>query len=358
MAWLGERVPIAPMIEALRHKRVPQHRYSTWYYFGGVTLFLFVVQVATGGLLLLYYRPSAGEAYESVRFIMTTVPFGWLVRSIHAWSANLMVAAAFGHLFSVLFLHAYRRPREITWVSGALLLILVLAFGFTGYLLPWNQLSFFATSVGTDMAATVPGIGHFIVRFLRGGNQITGATLTRLFGMHVAILPAITTTLLGLHLFLIQQHGMSVPPSVEEESRRSGRPVGSVPFFPDFALHDLFAWTVAVAVLAGLAAFDPWELGLKANPFAPAPTGIRPEWYFLWAFQTLKYVPASVLGINGELLVVAGLGIGAVLLVALPFLISDGPRARRVLSWLAGAVLAYMALLTALALRASGGPTP
>lgn len=356
-AWLEERIPIADVIEALRHKRIPSHRYSIWYYFGGMTLFFFIVQVLTGGLLLLYYRPSASEAYESVQFIMTRVPFGWLIRSIHAWSANLMVAAACGHLFSVLFLHAYRRPREITWVSGALLLLLVLAFGFTGYLLPWNELAFFATGVGTDMAGTVPVVGHFIVRFMRGGNSVTGATLTRLFGAHVAILPAIATTLLVLHLLLIQRHGMSVPPSIEEESRRTGRPVGSVPFLPDFALHDLFAWTIALALLAGLAAFYPWELGVKADPFKSAPAGIR-QWYFLWAFQTLKYVPASVLGINGELLVVTALGVGAALLVVLPFVVPDRPRARRVLVAIAATALAYMTLLTFLALRASGGLTP
>ena len=357
-AWLEERVPIADVIETLMHKRVPSHRYSIWYFFGGMTLFFFITQVITGGLLLLYYRPSASEAYESVQFIMTRVPFGWLIRSIHAWSANLMVAAAFGHLFSVLFLHAYRRPREITWVSGAILLLLILAFGFTGYLLPWNELAFFATRVGTDMAATVPVLGHVIVRLMRGGNDVTGATLTRLFGAHVAILPAIATVLLALHLFLIQRHGMSVPPSVEEETRRTGRPVGSVPFFPDFALHDLFAWTVALALLAGLAAFYPWELGVKADPFKSAPAGIRPEWYFLWAFQTLKYVPASVFGINGELIVVTALGAAAAALVVLPFLVADRPRARRLLVAIAAAALGYMALLTFLALRAPGGPTP
>ena len=187
---------------------------------------------------------------------------------------------------------------------------------------------------------------------------MTGATLTRLFGAHVAILPAIATTLLGLHLLLVQRHGMSVPPSIEEESRRTGRPVGSVPFLPDFALHDLFAWTIALALLAGLAAFYPWELGVKADPFRSAPAGIRPEWYFLWAFQTLKYVPASVLGINGELLVVTALGAGAALLVVLPFVVPNRPRARRVLVAIAATALAYMALLTFLALRASGGPTP
>ena len=354
--WLDERVPYADVLEALRHKRVPQHRYSLWYYFGGVTLFFFLVQVVTGGLLLLYYRPSAGEAYESVQFIMTRVPFGWLIRSIHAWSANLMVAAVFGHLFSVLFLHAYRRPREVTWMSGVLLLFLILAFGFTGYLLPWNDLAYFATRVGTDIAGTAPGIGHGIVRFMRGGNDVTGATLTRLFGVHVAILPGIATALLGLHLLLVQRHGMSVPPSVEEAQRRLRRPMDSVPFLPDFALRDLFAWTVALAILAALAAFYPWELGVKADPFRSAPAGIRPEWYFLWAFQTLKYVPSTVLGINGELLVVGGLGAGAALLAVLPLIMPETPRARRALVLLAAVALVYMAIMTLIAYRASGGP--
>lgn len=158
-AWLDERLPLADLVDALRHKSVPQHRYSIWYYFGGMTLFLFGIQIGTGALLLLYYRPSAAEAYESVQFIVTRVPFGWLIRSIHAWSANLMVASAFAHLLSVLFLHAYRRPRELTWITGVMLLALTLAFGFTGYLLPWNEVSFFATRVGTDVAGTMPVVG-------------------------------------------------------------------------------------------------------------------------------------------------------------------------------------------------------
>ena len=169
--WLKERLPLGPVAEVVRHKTVPLHRYSLWYYFGGMTLFLFGVQVGTGALLLLYYRPSAGEAYESVQFIMTRVPFGWLIRSIHAWSANLMVAAAFAHFISVVFLHSYRRPRELTWMSGVILLGLTLAFGFTGYLLPWNELAFFATRVGTDIASAIPLIGEFIVRFTRGARS-------------------------------------------------------------------------------------------------------------------------------------------------------------------------------------------
>ncbi|HEX5069263.1 MAG TPA: cytochrome bc complex cytochrome b subunit [Vicinamibacterales bacterium] len=353
--WLTERGPVAEVQEAIAHKTVPQHRYSLWYYLGGMTLFFFMVQVVTGILLLLYYRPSSAEAYDSVQFIMTRVPFGWLVRSIHSWSANLMVGAAFVHLFSVLFLKAYRRPREVSWLTGVLLLFLTLGFGFTGYLLPWNELSYFATRVGTDIAGVVPGVGEFILTFLRGGKDISGATLTRFYGFHVAVLPAIATALIGLHLLLVQYHGMSVPPSVEEEAARAGRSVPAMPFMPHFALRDLFGWTVALALLAGLSAYLPWELGHKADPFAPAPAGIEPEWYFLWTFQALKYMPAHILGIEGELVAIAVMGLGAVALVLLPFLDTNTRRSRAIVTWLAVGALVFMVTMTLLAV---GGSQP
>jgi len=352
-AWLDERLAFSDVIDALRHKTVPHHRYSVWYYFGGMTLFLFGIQVGTGALLLLYYRPSAAEAYESVQFIVTRVPFGWLVRSIHAWSANLMVACAVAHLFSVLFLHAYRRPRELTWFSGVLLLLLTLAFGFTGYLLPWNEVSFFATRVGTDIAAAVPLMGRGIVRFMRGGDEVTGATLTRLFGFHVAVLPAIASGLVALHLLLVQRHGMSVPPSIARQAVHDPAAVRAMPFIPHFLLRDLFAWTSVLAVLAALSTFYPWELGTKADPFAPAPAGIRPEWYFLWAFESLKHVPPTIAGINGELIAVAVMGAGALAALLLPLLAGHTARARLAVVWVGAVALLFMALMTGLALSAA-----
>src|SRR5204862_2350692 len=131
-----------------------------------------------------------------------------LSRSIHSWSANLMIATRFVHLASAFIMKAYRSPRELTWVTGALLLFVSLAFGFSGYLLPWNTLAFFATKVGTEVAAVVPIAGKFLVRFLRGGDEVTGATLTRFYGFHVAILPAVTTAVLLIHIFLVHKHGM------------------------------------------------------------------------------------------------------------------------------------------------------
>jgi quinol-cytochrome oxidoreductase complex cytochrome b subunit len=343
--WLDERIGLSDFAQLAKKKEVPLHRHTFWYYFGGMTLFLFMIQVTTGILLLLYYRPSAGEAFESIQFIMTEVQFGWLVRSIHAWSANLMILAMFIHLFSALLLHAYRRPRELTWLSGGGLLALTLGFGFTGYLLPWNELAYFATRVGTEIPGVLPLVGPFLRRLLRGGDDVTGATLTRFYGIHVAILPALVTVVLGLHLFLVQKHGMSRPPngkSSEEGSR-------SMPFFPNFFLRDLVGWLCALGLLAALAAYYPAELGKKADPFQPAPIGIRPEWYFMAMFQTLKLLPGHILGIEGDLVGVIGFGLIGLILVAMPFL-ERGARIGKVTGRLATvfglALIVYSVVLT------------
>jgi cytochrome b6 len=344
--WLDDRLFLSKAREVAAHKTVPVHRYMPLYYFGGMTLFFFCIQVMTGILLMLYYRPSAEEAFESVEFIMTAVPFGWLVRSIHSWSANLMVFFAFAHLATVFFLKAYRRPRELTWISGCVLLFLALAFGFSGYLLPWNKLAFFATKVGTDIAGVVPGIGPWLLRFLRGGERVTGGTLSRFYGWHVAILPALTTLLLGLHLLLVQLHGMSVPPAVEREGRQ-GRPMR---FFPQFALRELFGWTLALGVLAALAALFPWELGEKADPFAPAYANIRPEWYFMFMFQTLKLVPGGeIAGLEYEAIPILLFGAAGVLLLLVPFLDRGVMRTGRspLFTAAGAAALAYIVGFTA-----------
>jgi cytochrome b6 len=315
--WVDERYDLAGLRRFLAEKSVPVHTQKVWYYLGGMTLFLFVLQVATGILLLLYYRPSAEEAYESVQFIVTEVEFGWLVRNVHSWSANLLVAVALAHLFSVFFLRAYRKPRELTWMTGVALLLLMFAFGFSGYLLPWNELAFFATKVGTGIAGAVPFAGRFLLRFLRGGDEVTGATLSRFYALHVAILPALTTALVTVHLLFVQRQGMSVPLRLERRDAGGERP-GQMPFFPNYILRDLMLWYIALAILVALAAFYPWELGRKADAFAPVPAGIRPEWYFLAMFQTLKYLPSHVLFVEGEQLGVVAFGLAAAVLFLVP----------------------------------------
>jgi len=341
-AWLDERLSISTLAGMVSKKEVPLHRHSIWYYFGGMTLFLFTVQVVTGILLLLYYRPSAENAFESVQFIVTEVKFGWLIRSIHSWSANLMIATLFIHMFSVFFLRAYYPPREITWISGVLLLFLVICFGFSGYLLPWNKLAFFATKVGTEIAGVVPIVGRPMLRFLRGGDDVTGATLTRFFGFHVAVLPATATVLIAVHVLLVQLHGMSVPPGLARQ------PVKKMKFVPNFLLRDLIGWILAIGVLAALAALFPWELGEKADAFAPAPAGIKPEWYFLFMFQTLKYLPAKIWRFDGEVIGIMAFNFIALLLFVVPF-VDRPPQDKRktlIFNLIGIAALLFIVVLT------------
>ncbi len=312
--WVDERVEIQGLVEYMGKKYVPVHPHSIWYYFGGVSLFLFIIQVVTGILLLLYYKSGEELAFESINFIMSKVQFGWLIRSIHSWTANLFILSAMIHMFSVYFEKAYRKPREITWVTGMLMFFLLLGFGFSGYLLPWNELAFFATKVGTDIAGVVPVIGKPLLIFLRSGEEVTGATLSRFFGFHVAVLPGIFTVFLAIHLLLVQRQGMSEPLHISSKSERK-----TMPFFPNFILRDLTLWLLVLNLLAILAVFFPWELGKKADPFAPAPAGIKPEWYFLYMFQTLKYIPGKLWFLDGEVLGILLFGIAGLLWTVVPF---------------------------------------
>lgn len=343
--WLNTRYKIEKLFYFSKEKSVPLHRGTVWYYFGGMTLFLFGVQVVTGLILLFYYRVGADASFESVKFIITKVKFGWLIRSMHSWSGNLMILAALIHMFSVFFHRSYRQPREMTWITGVALLFLAMTFGFSGYLLPWNELSFFATKVGTDSARAIPLIGGFLLTLMRGGADVTSATLSRFFGLHVAVLPLVFTALLALHLFFVQVQGMSEPMEAEP-----GKPKRTMPFLPDFLLRDLAIWLVVLDIVLFLSVFFPWELGVKADPFSSAPAGIKPEWYFLFVFYSLKLLPAHVGPFEGEALGVMAMGVVGLLLVLLPFLdrASSAGRRTRLIDVIGVFGLAYFAVFTVL----------
>ncbi len=344
-AWFTKRMDLSAARKFTLEKKVPVFYGTIWYYLGGVSLFLFGIQIITGILLLLYYQPGAATAFESVKFIVSKVAFGWLIREVHAWSANLFIFFAFLHMFTVFFAKAYRRPREITWFSGIFLLILGLGFGFTGYLLPWNELAFFATKVGSDIVGEIPLVGDFLLRLVRGGDEVSGATLTRFYGIHIAVLPAIFTLILGVHLVLVQIQGMSIPPELEqipEEHRRY------MPFFPNFAMRDALLWLIVLNIIALLAVFFPWELGTKADPLASAPAGIRPEWYFMFMFQTLRLIPGKVLFIEGELFGILIFGLGTLFWFLVPFLDRRAAKGERSLFWtvLGVILIVYMVMMT------------
>ena len=343
--WIDDRVQLDDLVQFMGKKYVPVHRHSIWYYFGGVSLFLFIIQVVTGIMLLLYYKSGEEFAFESIQYIMSKVNFGWLIRSIHSWTANLFILTAMIHMFSVFFEKAYRKPREITWITGMLMFFLALGFGFSGYLLPWNELAFFATKVGTDIAGVIPVIGKPLMIFLRGGEEVTGATLSRFFGFHVAVLPGIFTVLLGIHLVLVQRQGMSEPLGLETHSKTEPR---TMPFFPNFLLRDVLFWLIVLNLLAILAVFFPWELGKKADSFASAPAGIKPEWYFLFMFQTLKYIPAKLLIIDGEIFGIMLFSVAGLLWLIVPFwdMKSSRGEQNRFINYIGIFVVLYVILFT------------
>ncbi len=344
-SWIDERAHLEDLVQFMGKKYVPIHSHSVWYYFGGVSLFLFIIQVLTGIMLLLYYKGSEELAFESIQFIISKVQFGWLVRSIHSWAANLFVLAAMIHMFSVYFEKGYKKPREITWLTGMLMFFMALGFGFSGYLLPWNELAFFATKVGTDIAGVVPVIGEPILMFLRAGEDVTGATLSRFFGFHVAVFPGIFTVLLGIHLVLVQRQGMSEPEGFDPKAGHK-----TMPFFPNFLLRDLLLWLIVLNILAILAVFFPWELGKKADAFASAPAGIQPEWYFMFMFQTLKFIPAKVLFIDGEILGILAFGFAGALWMFVPFWDRKSARGEknRLVNYLGIFAVIYIIILTTL----------
>ena len=207
--WANNRLGTEELMEDQYNRIVPIHATNYIYCFGGIAFILFLILLVTGILLAVYYQPTPEGAYQSVLHISTQVQFGWWIRSIHKWAASGMVLLVVVHMLRVFFTTSYKRPRELNWISGIVLLLVTLGFGFTGYLLPWDQKAYWATRVGTDIAGSTPLIGHFLLVTLRGGENITAATLGRFFTLHVLVLPAIILVFLGAHFWMIRRHGIS-----------------------------------------------------------------------------------------------------------------------------------------------------
>ena len=212
--WIDERMGWRTVWDAIFLRKIPK---VNWFYtLGSASLFVALNQAITGILLTIYYVPTPDHAYDSVQFITTEIPAGWLIRGLHHWGASAMVVLVVLHMLRVIFYGAYKFPREITWMTGVILLILVIGFGFTGYLLPWDQKAYWATTVGTRIAGTPPLIGDTILRIVRGGADLSAVTLARFYGVHVWVLPASLILVLAFHLYLVIRNGISEMPKKGE----------------------------------------------------------------------------------------------------------------------------------------------
>ncbi len=288
-ARLGERLnELFPFDwELVRHagaEPVPFHLKKWWFCLGGTPMVLFIVQVVTGVMLTFYYVPSPDHAYQSVAEITHNVRFGWFIRSLHMWSSNFMIVAVFLHLLRVYFTRAYREPRQLNWMIGFLLLGVTLTFGFTGYSLVYEQLSFWGATVACNLADAVPLIGPTIGYFLRGGPEIGEATLTRFFILHIGVLPLAAFALVGLHVMLIRLHGVTELKFAGEEITEKGR---FFRFWPEHVTTELIIGVGLMYLLTILALIFPADLGSPADP-TQTPEHIKPEWYFYFNFRLLK----------------------------------------------------------------------
>ncbi len=212
--WLDERFGWRSVWTAIFLRKIP---HVNWFYtLGSATLFIATLQIVTGILLTIYYVPTPDHAYDSVIYITTQLPAGWFIRGLHHWGASAMIILTALHMLRVFFYGAYKYPREVTWLTGVVLLLVVVGFGFTGYLLPWDQKAYWATTVGTRIAGVAPGVGEWILRIMRGGDDLSAVTLARFFGAHVWVLPAALLTLLVIHMYLVIRIGISAVPERDE----------------------------------------------------------------------------------------------------------------------------------------------
>jgi ubiquinol-cytochrome c reductase cytochrome b subunit len=318
-AWLIERTGVLPVWNTVFRRPMPPG-VGIWYSFGFALIFAFTVQAVTGLFLAVYYVPTPDYAYTSIQYIMLEVPFGAVIRGIHHWGASAMVVLAVVHLAIAYIYGAYKYPREMTWISGVVLLVLVLGFGFTGYLLPWDEKSYWATQVGTAIPGTLPVVGDISVRILRGGTQLGALTLSRFYAVHMLLLPAALAGILLVHLFLVVYHGVSVPPRIwekgipwpktlfgsksiptpdfaegkvhkaryEEMKHSSG-----ITFWPHNVFEDMVLAAIVLFAIYGAFVLLGVPLEDRADPTNTAYIP-RPDWYFLFLFQLLKVFPGSM----------------------------------------------------------------
>ncbi len=307
MEWVKSRFPVDQQSIILRlQEPVPNHLKRWWWCLGGMPAYLFIIQVITGVILAFYYVPEPSRAYESVARISHEIPLGWWVRSLHKWSANLMIVTVILHTMRVFFTGAFRAPRELNWIFGALLLIITLVFGFTGYSLVYEQLAYWGATVATNLADTVPLVGTYIARFIRGGSEIGPDTLTRFFVFHIGILPTLVLVFLSLHILMVRTHGVTELHFEDEDPKEKQ----TFRFYPDHILTELMIGVGLLIAISAVAVIWPPELSEKANPLV-TPAHIKPEWYFYFTFRWLK-----IAGLNAAVLT---LGLASAIFVFWPF---------------------------------------
>lgn len=344
--WLDNRTGFRALLKHLVDEPLP-NGVGWWFVTGSIVLFLLSVQLLTGVLLAIFYSPSPDHAYDSIRFIMERVTFGRVLRGLHFFGASFIVIAAVVHMLRVMAFGSYKKPRELNWIVGVVLLLIILGFALTGYLLPWDQKAYWATTVTLNIARSAPLVGNFVSGLLKGGTDLGALTLMRWYAAHVFLLPACLIAFTVAHIYLLRRHGISGPV----------KPVAgpATPFYPYHAIRDTIAIAVVFALLLTLAVFFNAPLDPVADP-TDATYIPRPEWYFMSLFELLKHFPGRLEPV--ATIIIPGLVV--TLLFLLPFLDTRPERAPSRRPVVIGSfifVFAMMALLTVQGFRTTPAPS-
>ena len=304
--WIDKRFPLTPLLKNHLAEYYAPKNFNFWYFFGSLATVILVLQIVTGILLVMHYKPDASlnsagipVAFASVEYIMREVPFGWLIRYMHSTGASAFFVVIYLHMFRGLIYGSYREPRELVWIFGCLIFLSLMAEAFFGYLLPWGQMSFWGAQVIVNLFAAVPLIGPDLAVWIRGDFVVGDATLNRFFAFHVIAIPFVIAGLVAAHIIALHEVGSNNPDGVEIKKQKDskGVPLDGIPFHPYYSIHDIFGLSVFMIIFAGVVFFAP-ELGgyfLEYNNFIPAdplvtPSHIAPVWYFTPYYSMLRAV--------------------------------------------------------------------
>jgi len=324
--WVDERFPLTASYKAHLSEYFAPKNFNFWYFFGSLALLVLVIQIVSGIFLTMHYKPDAALAFASVEYIMRDVDYGWLIRYIHSTGASMFFVVVYLHMFRGLIYGSYRQPRELIWIFGVIIYLVLMGEAFMGYLLPWGQMSYWGAQVIINLFAAVPFIGNELSEWIRGDYVIGDATLNRFFAFHVIALPLVLLGLVVAHLVALHEVGSNNPDGVEIKKLKGadGHPLDGIPFHPYYTVKDILGTVVFLIVFAAIVFFAP-EMGgyfLEYNNFVPAdslktPAHIAPVWYFTPYYAILRAIPPIF---GSQFPGVAAMGIAVLIFFALPWL--------------------------------------
>ena len=353
MEWVDERFPATKVWEEHVSKYYTPKNFNFWYYFGSLLMLVMVLQIVTGILLTMHYKPDSSLAFASVEYIMRDVPAGWFIRYLHSVGASMLFLAIYLHMFRAMLYGSYKGPRELIWILGMIIYIVLMAEAFFGYLLPWGNMSYWGAQVIISLFGAIPVVGEGLAEWIRGDFGISDATLNRFFAFHVILLPLLLALLVYLHIVALHKTGSNNPDGVEIKKQKDdkGVPLDGIPFHPYYTVKDIFGAAVFMAIFLAIVFFAPELSGwfLEKDNFEPAnilqtPPDIVPLWYLTPYYSILRAVTFEWLPGGAKLWGVMAMGLAIVLFFFLPWLDRSKVKSIRYRGWMYKTMLALFAV--------------